>query len=456
MTSDSPPSLLPALQPGQVLARPLLDPVKAVPLLAAGTVLTEDHLVTIQRLNLAREARNCLAQLVPPPAPAAARSWDEDDQRLSGQLCEEMARFFEAPSLRDAPFMSAWDLIRELVPRIQELDPVQCRDLSLPGGGTALHPLNVMLRALKIGVSMRMSREDLLNLALAALLHDIGVLRLGKERYKTTALSSYERRLLERHVEYGLALLDQHRDRFPPLSPAVRQGILAHHERWDGTGYPAGLKGEQIPRIARIIAIVDAYDVMISDQLYRERKLPEQAYADILAASGKAFDPAIVRLFKQMVLPYPNQTLVRLDTGAIARVVAQGHEPCRPIVALMDTSELIDLGVDASLSITRAVCPRRHPRVSRSVPVALRMPDEHGAYPGTTLNVGLGGACVAMDATLPIGAQLLMKVVMPEFPSLEVPALVVWSRAARGKTCLGLSFQAMPASAKAGLKILCR
>lgn len=444
-----------SLQPGQVLARALLDPVKAVPLLAAGTVLTEAHITKIYRLKLGDAARRCLRPEDPPESKKASPPSRPESERL-GSLYAEMAKFFEASNLRDAPFMNAWELIGGLVPRILELDPEQFRDLRVRGGGAALHPLNVMLRSLQIGAVMRMSHEELLNLALTALLHDIGNQKLGKERYKSTPLSSYERRLLERHVEYGLALLDQHRDRFPPLNAAVRQGILAHHERWDGSGYPAGLKGEQIPRIARIIAIADAYDAMISDQLYRERMVPAQAYQEILAASGKAFDPAIVRLFKQVVVPYPNQTLVQLDDGSIASVAEQGRDPSRPRVIRLDSRDLIDLDVDGAASVVRAVYPRRHARVAKSLPVSLRMPDEHGAYPGCSLNLSMGGACVVLDASLPVGSLLVLKVAMPGFPELEVEALVVWSRGVRGKTCLGLSFPSLSASAKAKLKAISR
>lgn len=431
-----PPHRSASLEPGAVLAQALVDPVKGYPLLAAGAVLTPLIIDKIRRLGLSEEALRCVRQ---------------EAETLETRLYEGAEDLFCAPLPEDMPeesFQEAWTLLQGLVPRVQGLAPVHRRDFRVQGGGTLLHPLNVMLLALQLGSAMRLSQADLLALAQASLLHDIGKRRLGKERYKAEALSSYERRLLERHVEYGLELLDRYQDSFPPLSPAARAGILSHHERWDGQGYPQGLKGEQIPVIARIIAIADAYDTMISDQVYRKRLLPEAAYREILSLSGAAYDPTIVEVFKRAIAPYPLDSLLRLDSGDVARVVQLKADLCRPIVRIARQSRPIDLGERGAPAISRALYPRRFPRIPRTYPARLRIPGEHGAFPACTLNLSLGGACVALDAPISPGTLLTMTLILPGRPSLELPGLVVWATEARGKTCLGLSFHPVLGSAR--------
>jgi len=81
----------------------------------------------------------------------------------------------------------------------------------------------------------------------------------------------------------------------------VANGILCHHERWDGTGYPLGLKGEQIPLASRILAVVDAYDAMISNRVYRKGMKMDAAMAELIRNAGKQFDPQVVSIFQKIV-----------------------------------------------------------------------------------------------------------------------------------------------------------
>jgi hypothetical protein len=464
--APSPVSRPATLEPGQVLARTLLEPARGHALLAAGSLLTPAIIEKILRLGLAEETLRCLDPNAPaepakaPPAvrPPASRPPASRQPAKAPDLgsVDELDQLFAPPSAQGEAFREAWSLVKGLIPRVHDLEPVQHRDFRIRGCGSEVHPLNVMLLALQLGADMRLSPDDLLSLAQASLLHDVGFRRLGKERFKSTAISSYERRLLERHVEYGMELLDSHREQFSGLKAAAREAIYAHHERWDGSGYPRGLKGERIPLLGRIIAIVDSYDAMLTDQVYRSRRLPEEAYREILAQSGQAYDPAIARIFKRVIAPYPVNSLIRLETGDVARVVAPGEDPCRPVVHMPGVARPVELSQPGAPRITQALYPRRFQRFSRISPVHLRVPNEHGTYPGCTLNVSLGGACVALDASLEPGTLLTMELTMPGAPRLELPGLVVWRAMAHRKTCLGLSFQPMPADAHAWVRSFCR
>src|SRR5690349_12017495 len=126
--------------------------------------------------------------------------------------------------------------------------------------------------AASVGDSMGMDDETHDRLVLGSLLHDVGKLAIGQNiLLKTGELTVEERSQVERHAEIGSRIVEH----VPGLA-AVAPAVLHHHERWDGSGYPAGLTGEDIPLEARIIAVADSYSAMTSDRPYRSR-MPEHA-----------------------------------------------------------------------------------------------------------------------------------------------------------------------------------
>ena len=141
-----------------------------------------------------------------------------------------------------------------------------------------------------LGRRLGISAEDEQTLSWAALLHDIGKIALqGAVLTKPGRLSAEEFALVRGHPERGCRVLDP----IPQLR-AVLPGIRHHHERLDGRGYPDGLRGEEIPFIARIIAVADAYDAITSTRSYHEARSQEEAIARISADAGTQFDPQVV------------------------------------------------------------------------------------------------------------------------------------------------------------------
>ncbi len=129
---------------------------------------------------------------------------------------------------------------------------------------------------------------------LAASLHDLGKLAIPEEILrKPGPLTEPERLVLQRHPEIGHRMLES-----LGVDP-VADWVLHHHERWDGTGYPERLRGEEIPLGARIIFVADAYDAMTSERAYRGRLTPREAIEELEHCSGTQFDPAIVAAFAQ-------------------------------------------------------------------------------------------------------------------------------------------------------------
>lgn len=125
------------------------------------------------------------------------------------------------------------------------------------------------------------------------MLHDIGKIAIDDQILKKpSALTFEEFEKMKRHPEAGYRIAST----IPELA-GVADYILAHHERWDGTGYPAGLAGEAIPLAARIMSVADAYDAMTSNRPYRKALTEQEAREELRVNAGSQFDPAIVRLF---------------------------------------------------------------------------------------------------------------------------------------------------------------
>jgi response regulator RpfG family c-di-GMP phosphodiesterase len=165
--------------------------------------------------------------------------------------------------------------------------------IDLRDGPTAGHSRRVFWYSLKIAQAMGGLEDVLQNLAMGAWLHDIGKLAIpDKILLKPGALTDEEREVMQRHVQIGYELVKG----IPFLADAA-EIILAHHERCDGSGYPRGLKGSEIPIGARIFAVADSFDAMTSDRPYRVAMPFIAARLEIDRVAGRLFDPGVVRAF---------------------------------------------------------------------------------------------------------------------------------------------------------------
>lgn len=162
---------------------------------------------------------------------------------------------------------------------------------------TGLHSQHLAGLSQQLALMMNMSEPESQEIYWAALLHDIG--KIGIEDrilHKPGPLTEEEWSMMKQHPEIGAKIVQglTGLDRVAPL-------ILAHHERMDGSGYPRGLSGDQIPLGARIIAVVDSYNAMIEGRVYRSSRSEAEAIAEISKNSGILFDEKVVRAFKQLI-----------------------------------------------------------------------------------------------------------------------------------------------------------
>ncbi len=159
---------------------------------------------------------------------------------------------------------------------------------------TKAHSELVTKFSLSLGKELNLSHEEMEALRIAGLLHDIGKIGIPENILKKPGpLETKEFELIKQHPRLGAMMLDGP----PPHREYVIDAINYHHERYDGKGYPGGLKGEEIPLLARIIGIVDAYCAMITDRPYRKALTQEEAIAELKKGAGTQFDPELVAKF---------------------------------------------------------------------------------------------------------------------------------------------------------------
>jgi len=162
---------------------------------------------------------------------------------------------------------------------------------------TAGHTERVTALTLRLARALGVPEEDLEHIRRGAILHDVGKLAIpDRILLKPGPLTEEEWAVMKRHPVYAYEWLSG--------IPFLRKALdipYAHHERWDGSGYPRGLKGEAIPLSARIFAVVDVYDALTSDRPYRKAWPKEKALAYLQEQAGRQFDPQVVATFLRLV-----------------------------------------------------------------------------------------------------------------------------------------------------------
>ncbi len=170
------------------------------------------------------------------------------------------------------------------------------RALDLRDRETEGHTKRVTILTQKLAKSMGVSDADIVHITRGALLHDIGKMAIPDGiLLKPAQLSEDERRLIEKHPVYAFEMLSPIKFLLPALDIPH-----SHHEKWDGSGYPRGLKAEEIPFAARIFAVVDVWDALVSDRPYRKGIDPAEIREHIRRDSGIHFDPQVVEAFLKL------------------------------------------------------------------------------------------------------------------------------------------------------------
>jgi HD-GYP domain-containing protein (c-di-GMP phosphodiesterase class II) len=235
----------------------------------------------------------------------------------------------------------------------------------IPSGGLAeistsdvytfAHSIDVCAFSVYMGLHCGYKKDDLLKLGIGSILHDLGKTKIPPEILnKPGRLTDEELGEIRNHPVFSYNLLmDSVSDQ---LSDSSLEIVLNHHERYNGSGYPRGIKKDEISDMSTICALSDIFNAMTTERVYRKAFAPNEAYELIMTYGNLNFKLGLIRLFSVCVCPYPISTLVRLSTGQVGCVTATNRNlPFRPIITVPETHERIDLSKELSVVIRRAL-----------------------------------------------------------------------------------------------------
>ncbi|UII55429.1 HD-GYP domain-containing protein [Cytobacillus spongiae] len=204
------------------------------------------------------------------------------------------------------------------------------------------HSLNVTMYTLAIGMELNLKPKDLERLGLGAVLHDVGKMKIPEEiLLKPGRLTEEEFTVVKTHAEEGFEILRK----VQTLPLIIAHCAYQHHERLNGTGYPRGLKCNEIHEYGKIIAVADVFDAVTSNRVYRQAMLPHEGLEILYSGVGTLFEPKVVEAFRRAVAIYPIGITVKLSDGKkgvvsrqniglsdrpVVRIIEIGDEPVKP------------------------------------------------------------------------------------------------------------------------------
>jgi HD-GYP domain-containing protein (c-di-GMP phosphodiesterase class II) len=337
-----------SIQPGYKLGKEVIDKDGRL-LVAEGTVLTDTIISNLKKIGY-----NGLV--------VKDRIFNNDDyfnsviqQDLKFQIGEKLKSTLNKsdekglPNLVDVAKQISTVLVDKIIGKKEV--KLNLQDLKLYDDYTFFHSINVAIIALVLGQNMNLDKEQMKELGIAAILHDLGKIFIDPDILgKPGKLTKSEFKIVQDHSKYGYEVLKQAAE----FDEYIYESVRGHHEKFDGTGYPDGKKGSQIPLFARIITVSDVYDALTSKRVYRNALFYGEAIEYIMANSSVMFEPEIVKVFLNSIYPYPIGTHIVLSNGEEAYVkdVKKGFV-LRPVVLIKDTDRIVDLAKDKKyLSVT--------------------------------------------------------------------------------------------------------
>lgn len=204
---------------------------------------------------------------------------------------------------------------------------------------TFQHSLDVSMLAVMIGKWLGYSSVELKQLSLAGLFHDIGKVKITNDIiYKPDKLTESEFELVKKHTIFGYNILDE----TVGLSKNIAFTALQHHEREDGSGYPLGVKSEKIHEYAKIVAVCDIFSAMTTKRIYKDKQSPFLVAEHIMSSSFDVLDPRIATMFINNISKFYVGNVVKLNTGEIGEIIYVNRQlPTRPIIKVEE--QYIDL-----------------------------------------------------------------------------------------------------------------
>ena len=265
-------------------------------------------------------------------------------ENVKKQVAEGIQFLFNNPESES--FMEATNSVADdLMTAVLENDAVavDVNALKVSDEYTFKHSVDVGSIAMVIGKTMKLPREFIREIGMAGLLHDLGKSRIpGKILNKPGRLTDEEFAVMKKHSLYSYEMIKNK----PGLSDDIKLGVLQHHEKMGGNGYPMGVGNGKISLIGRILSVADIYDALVTERPYKSAFSPRDAVEMIMAMS-RDLDNNVIRAFLRSVILYPVGSILQLSNGEYARVVENVEgRPTRPKVVELATGKYYDLAND--------------------------------------------------------------------------------------------------------------
>ena len=213
------------------------------------------------------------------------------------------------------------------------------------------HSVNVALYSLLIGKWIGLNEIEMKKVVKAGLLHDIGKTKIAPEIIsKKGKLTKKEFETIKTHSEIGYEMSKA----IPNIDEDVRQAILSHHEREDGSGYPCGLKGNKINLYAKILAIADVYDALTSERVYKDKSTPFEAIEEFRKMGMHSFDIKILNVFFKSIIQYYVNSKVKTNNGEVGEIVfIPPNDITKPVIRLENS--YVELSRNSNIKIVEIV-----------------------------------------------------------------------------------------------------
>ncbi len=346
-----------ALESGMVIDQSIIDRTGRI--LVARKMPLDDYIIqALRKLNIAGvyiregelelEEQNVETSQETLQKIAELRKEDCAKVQLSESVKERVATgmqfIFNSP--HDAEFMDTANAISmELMKAITENEAiaVDIDALKVSDEYTFKHSVDVASIAMIIARQSGMSDKEVCQIGVAGLLHDLGKAEIPNEILnKTDRLTEEEFSIMKTHPVKGYNILKNR----PDIAPEILLGVLQHHEKICGGGYPMGVSSEKISPYAKIIAVADIYDALVTERPYKKGFTPRDAVEMIMAMTSE-LDLTVIKVFLNSVILYPVDTVVRLSNGSSAKVVENNPGyPTRPKVVELKSGKVLNLATE--------------------------------------------------------------------------------------------------------------
>ncbi|WP_053957684.1 HD-GYP domain-containing protein [Inediibacterium massiliense] len=341
------------IKPGMMLAQDIIGKYDLI-FLTRDTILTEEHIEKIQKMNIyyicVKEKEENIDEEL------SKRLKIIPDIKLRQPYMKSLSDFkkvyeevglgkkIEVEMIKNATL----PLIEEVVEDNNILS--RLRRLKVVDDYTYKHSINVCILATMIGKWLNYTQNDLDQLSIAAILHDIGKCRIDSRIInKPDKLSEEEFQIIQAHPTLGYEILAQERWNFD-----ICCGVLQHHERMDGSGYPLKIKANKIHEFAKVIAIADIFDAMTAQRVYKQKQSPFKVAELIAKNRFGVLDPYISNQFLFQISKFYVGNIVQLNTGEIGEIVLVNKQmPTRPLVKI--NNKFIDLNKSLEYEIVEVL-----------------------------------------------------------------------------------------------------